>query len=403
MSSDYLIEDNEIENQTHCCVSIITPETVKATKDYNRRAFKFRGGYPNLDSATKRAKYLGDNDNGFHVYNLEMGKWIAWCDDPKLNADRNYTNNQLNELIKQYYLEFEEKNKAFEDRKNKLMTLEMRTQLIKQIIIFKDCDRLHARAILNTLVDNLFQDLSEIDRYKKLQKEITKEMLDEFDDDIIEKYKNLIDGEEKTSEEIYKEDFVKEDKPKLEQKQMNDDNIQSNKTDKNLKVLKKKKELKSIPHDQLYYCVSIITPQSVKNETDFNVRGLKFRGAYSTKEAAKERVEYLKNVDKYFNVYIGTVCDWFEWVDDTTKAKEEFHMNDDVEKLMKTHEKKQYEAKMFHDFKKVQLVTEQLNKQETNKPVVLEDKKKKVSNLKNEVADIDKQLEYYKNLINSKK
>jgi hypothetical protein len=410
MNNDYLIEDNEIDNQTHCCVSIITPETVKASKDYDRRAFKFRGAFSNLQSANDRAKFLGEQDNGFHIYNLEIGKWIAWCDDPKLNADREYTNNQLNELIRQYYIEFEEKKNQYTERKNKLMIIEMRKQLIEQIIQFKQCEQLEARAILNLLIDNNYQNLDDVEKYKELQKEVTKEMVDELDIETIENYKNKIDGDELTSDEIYKQDMdMDNDKVAndLSNNKIDNNNVRNNKSNVSLKVLKKKKELKSLPDDQLYFCVSIITPDSVKNGTNFNVRGVKFRGVFNTKEAAIERVNYLKNVDKYFNVYIGTVCDWFEWVDDTTKAKEEHYMQDDVNKLMQTHERKQYEANMFHDYKKIQMVTEQLNKQENNSnrhvTKTVNDKKKLLSSLKDEMSDIDKQLEYYKNLINNQR
>jgi hypothetical protein len=346
---DYLVEDNEIKEQTHCCLSIVTPETVKAKRDFKKRCYKFRGTYPSLRDGSDRAKFLGAKDNGFHVYCLEVGKWIGWCDNPTKNKDRDYVNRELNEMIKQYYMEFEERRQAYEDRKSKLAAGE----------------------------------------------EVEKDNFDEEDeeDDV-----NVLVGIDET--------------------------LSKNKVNK-LTTLKKSKELKSIPDKQLYFCVSVITPNSLKNsEKKYDVRGIKFRGAYATEEKALERVKYLKEVDDRFNVYVGNVCDWYDWTDDPNNAKEEHYMQDKVENMMTTHARKQKEASMFHDFKKNQKVMQQLNKRKEEdkkdtminkkdvkkKGAVLNDKKlsimqknKELKQMKKEVQSIDNKLEYYKNLLENAK
>lgn len=305
MDSDFLIEDSIIENQTHCCVSIITPETVKAHKSYNIRAFKFRGAFPNINSANTRAKFLSQLDTGYNIYCLEIGKWIAWCDDPKLNEDREYTNNELNEMIKQYYTEFKEKEEKFKERSEKL----------------------------------------------------------------------------KKGENVEDDDILEEEEKSLS----TTTNIQRN-NNSTVKILSKKKELKSLSK-QYYYCVSLITPESIKNKK-FNVRGIKFRGVYETYEQAVERVNYLKKVDAYFNIYIGEVCDWNEWKDNPSNSQEQQYMRDELNNLMKTHEKKQQEAKMVNDFHKMQKVAKFLDNTKVNKV--------------NEQV-IDSEIDRFKNLINEMK
>ena len=50
-----------------------------------------------------------------------------------------------------------------------------------------------------------------------------------------------------------------------------------------------------------------------RNNFRTNIRGLKVRGCYSTKEEATSRAEKLQKIDSDFHVFVGQVGYWLPW------------------------------------------------------------------------------------------
>jgi hypothetical protein len=130
--TDYLIDDNPINNQTWACVSFITPELVKGCES---RFINIRGVYGVKERAEDRCKELHKIDSTYGVYVIEVGKWIAWLDDQKSKLD---ANNELNRLMKVYKKERSNANIVYEKRKNRMKSSKEISDLLEPVEENKD-------------------------------------------------------------------------------------------------------------------------------------------------------------------------------------------------------------------------------------------------------------------------
>jgi len=96
---DYLKEDTPIPRQNWVCVSFLSPEGIK---NCSIRGLKIRGVYETKEQANKRADELKAEDEDFHVFVGEVGKWLAWDPDPNSVEDQQYQEKELNDLMKAY-------------------------------------------------------------------------------------------------------------------------------------------------------------------------------------------------------------------------------------------------------------------------------------------------------------
>ena len=66
------------------------------------RGIKIRGSYDTLKEAEVRAKRLQNNDQNHHVYVAQVGYWLPWDPNPDNIQNQEYSNEQLNTLMKNY-------------------------------------------------------------------------------------------------------------------------------------------------------------------------------------------------------------------------------------------------------------------------------------------------------------
>eukprot|EP00798_Chlamydomonas_sp_ICE-L_P017447 gene17447-23751_t len=85
------------------------------------RGFKIRGVYGSLDEAKNRAKFISRTDNKFNVYIAEVGCWCPWSPNPDDITDCEYSETQLNTLMKNYYKQQETRNEMYDARKSGLI------------------------------------------------------------------------------------------------------------------------------------------------------------------------------------------------------------------------------------------------------------------------------------------
>ena len=85
------------------------------------RGIKVRGVFASEAEAQARAKRLQKSDPNFNIYLGAVGKWMAWEPDPNKVADSEYANEELNNLMKKYR-ENEENRDVFynEQKKNRV-------------------------------------------------------------------------------------------------------------------------------------------------------------------------------------------------------------------------------------------------------------------------------------------
>jgi hypothetical protein len=81
------------------------------------RGVKVRGTYDTLKEAQSRAKVLQRKDPNFNVYVGQIGYWLPWDPDPDTIKDQEYQEGQLNNLMKKYNENIDNRDQHFEERK----------------------------------------------------------------------------------------------------------------------------------------------------------------------------------------------------------------------------------------------------------------------------------------------
>lgn len=82
---------------------------------------------------------------------------------------------------------------------------------------------------------------------------------------------------------------------------------------------------------QLYVLMSFISPERIMN---CDIRGVKIRGVYASREKAEKALEALKKKDKYFDIWLGEVGKWLPWNPNTGQAEEVKYRNKKLDKIM---------------------------------------------------------------------
>jgi len=85
------------------------------------RGIKIRGVYASISEATNRAKAIARFDKNFDVFVAEVGCWCPWSPNPEDIANAEYSETQLNTLMKNYKEQQEKKLEVYEKRKEGLV------------------------------------------------------------------------------------------------------------------------------------------------------------------------------------------------------------------------------------------------------------------------------------------
>lgn len=95
VDADHLDEDAPIKGQEFCLFSFMSPEGIM---NCNVRAVKFRGAYPTMAEAEKKAKELEKTDKYFKIFIGDSGKWLDF-DPPVSRVDREMSTNREHQKI----------------------------------------------------------------------------------------------------------------------------------------------------------------------------------------------------------------------------------------------------------------------------------------------------------------
>ena len=134
--------------------------------------------------------------------------------------------------------------------------------------------------------------------------------------------------------------------------------------------------------EQKFMCISFLKPSSIEEKyrnKDLTVCGVKVRGCYASYEEAKQRADFLQKCDSTHNIYIGEVGKWCPFEDNPDKAKDSEYMNKDLNKLMKTYNTQQSEAKQYHELRKQEMVKKAVDETDKKKKINEEQSDKKSS------------------------
>ncbi|AYV80833.1 MAG: hypothetical protein Harvfovirus7_30 [Harvfovirus sp.] len=127
---DQLTEDAPLSNQLWCCISFLSPETLK---NCNLRAVKIRGVYSSKEEADKRAEYLQKIDPDFNIFVGEVGKWLGWDPDPNTADDQVYREKKLQEIMTNYKKNREKAKVMEEERKREMLEESVRNEAAKTL------------------------------------------------------------------------------------------------------------------------------------------------------------------------------------------------------------------------------------------------------------------------------
>jgi hypothetical protein len=85
-----------------------------------------------------------------------------------------------------------------------------------------------------------------------------------------------------------------------------------------------------------------------KNDFHTTVRGLKIRGAYSTKEEAESRAKKLQKMDTDHNIFVGQVGKWLPWDPSPNAIQDQEYAEDQLNTLMKKYKENEEAREVFH-------------------------------------------------------
>lgn len=85
------------------------------------RGIKIRGVYASIAEANNRAKSIARFDKNFDVFVAEVGCWCPWSPNPEDIANAEYSETQLNTLMKNYKEQQDKKHEVYEKRKEGLV------------------------------------------------------------------------------------------------------------------------------------------------------------------------------------------------------------------------------------------------------------------------------------------
>ena len=119
---------------------------------------------------------------------------------------------------------------------------------------------------------------------------------------------------------------------------------------------------------QLFACISVFTPNSVKTpegdvvDTGHRVRAFKIRGVYPTYEKAEKRCEEIRKFDKYHHVFVGDVGKWLPWDDDASNAEDAVYAEPKLNEMMKAYKESQAKAAEYNEERKMKAHAEAMRK-----------------------------------------
>lgn len=85
-----------------------------------------------------------------------------------------------------------------------------------------------------------------------------------------------------------------------------------------------------------------------KNDFRTTVRGMKIRGAYSTKEEAEMRAKKLQKIDPDHNIFVGQVGKWLPWDPSPSAIPDQEYAEEQLNTLMKKYKENEEAREVFH-------------------------------------------------------
>ena len=89
-----------------------------------------------------------------------------------------------------------------------------------------------------------------------------------------------------------------------------------------------------------------------ENKFQTNIRGLKVRGVYETKDSAERRAKKLQTLDSDFHVFVGQVGYWLPWDPTADKIEDEHFTDSQLNELMQKYKENNVNKDIFYEDQK---------------------------------------------------
>jgi hypothetical protein len=127
----YISDVNEMQEQYKFFKST---NSADVEADYHRdnnfqttiRGLKVRGVFDTLEEAKNRSEFLKKVDNKFNIFIGQVGVWCPWSPNPNDINNQEYSESQLNTLMKKYKENMDNKDIMFEKRKQEQINISSR-------------------------------------------------------------------------------------------------------------------------------------------------------------------------------------------------------------------------------------------------------------------------------------
>lgn len=118
----YIFDDKELGEQYNFYKSVHSSEMESEYHRINNfqtsiRGIKVRGVFDTVQEAKNRSEFLKKIDDKFDIFIGEVGCWCPWSPNPNDLENQEFSETQLNTLMKQYKENMDNKDTVFEQRK----------------------------------------------------------------------------------------------------------------------------------------------------------------------------------------------------------------------------------------------------------------------------------------------
>ena len=118
----YLFDVNELDSQYKFSKSVNESEVERLYHKENNfqtsmRGIKVRGVFDTIEEAKMRSEFLKKQDKNHNIFIGQVGCWCPWSPNPDDLSNQEYSETQLNTLMKEYKKNQESKDEIFEQRK----------------------------------------------------------------------------------------------------------------------------------------------------------------------------------------------------------------------------------------------------------------------------------------------
>lgn len=186
---DYLDEDPVISSQKYAILSYVITDKSPMVK--------FRGAYSSVEECASKIKRLQNIDQYFHMFIVEVGKWGALLTEEELEKqqiDKEFINDQMNDMMKKYKEEKTKANDEFEKRKRSMVENAIKdgTKEGQEALSSKKEHVISVRDRLKSSEEIILQINSDLEKYAKIYQE-TKEKLSTYTEDEIKEAEKIIE------------------------------------------------------------------------------------------------------------------------------------------------------------------------------------------------------------------